>query len=352
MPDFDSTLPPPLHSRITAKREQSIWPMMIFKLTAGQKLFKTLVVFSIFFLFSTSWVVISQWQNSRHQLDTLNQELQHYKVLYQQQLTTNKNLQGSLQEQDEAEVLNNNSLTSSINFDQALVAIDNSGEITYPLAPAIEASLFRMIPNDIPVNYHRISSPYGERLHPISGKWKRHLGMDLTCPLGTPIFATADGVIEMTRSSNQGYGNLLKIRHAFGFSTLYAHLNQFAVKPGQFVEKGDRVGFCGSTGNSTGSHLHYEVRFIGKTLDPQDFMQWQPENIEQLFNHQSYVPWANLIQQLNRTINLQLLLAITNKPPINVLNKSSTFTRQDNLKRKEGLQDFGIEDDGWVTVKD
>lgn len=356
MPDLDSTLPNTLHSRITAKREQSIWPMMIFKYMIGQKRFKTFSIASILFLFSTTWIAITQWQNSRNELDILNQELQLYKEQYQQQLATNQNLQDALQEQDHDQIdnLSDNSIAPpAVNFEQALATIGNSQQITFPLPPAIEASLFRMIPNDIPVDYRRISSPYGDRLHPISGKWKRHLGTDLTCPLGTPIFATADGVVEMTRASNQGYGNLLKIRHGLGFATLYAHLNQFAVKPGQFVEKGDRVGFCGTSGNSTGSHLHYEVRFIGKTLDPQDFMQWQPENIEQLFNKQSYVPWANLVKQLNRTVNLQLLLAMSSKQPINdIANQPSKLTRQEKIKRKEGLQDFGIEEGGWVTVEE
>ncbi|WP_089124790.1 M23 family metallopeptidase [Vibrio algivorus] len=356
MPDLDSTLPNTLHSQITAKSKQSIWPMMIFKHMVGQKLFKVLSITCILFLVSTIWLAIAQWQTSRDQLDILNHQLQFYKEQYQLQLATNQNLQDALQEQDHDQIdnLDDDSIVlPAINFEQALATIDNSEQITFPLPPAIEASLFRMIPNDIPVEYRRISSPYGERLHPISGKWKRHLGTDLTCPLGTPIFATADGVIEMTRASNQGYGNLLKIRHGLGFATLYAHLNQFAVKPGQFVEKGDRIGFCGNSGNSTGSHLHYEVRFIGKTLDPQDFMQWQPENIEQLFNKQSYVPWPNLVKQLNRTVNLQLLLAMSSKQPINdIVNQSRKLTQQNKIKKKESLQDFGIEEGGWVTVEE
>ncbi|HBV74810.1 MULTISPECIES: M23 family metallopeptidase [Vibrio] len=356
MSDFDSTLPNTLHSRVTAKRKQSIWPMMIFKHIVGQKPFKIFSIASILFLFSITWVTIIQWQNSRDELDSLNQELQHYKEQYQQQLTTNRNLQDSLQEQDHDKIdnLGDDSIAPpTINFEQALATIDNSEQITFPLPPAIEASLFRMIPNDIPVDYRRISSPYGDRLHPISGQWKRHLGMDLTCPLGTPVFATADGVVEITRPSNQGYGNLIKLRHAFGFITLYAHLNQFSVKTGQFVEKGDRIGFCGSSGNSTGSHLHYEVRFIGKTLDPQDFIQWQPDNLEQLFNKQSYVPWASLVKQLNRTVNLQLFLAMSSKQPINdIANQPSKLTRQDKIKRKKGLQDFGLNEDGWTTVNE
>lgn len=356
MSDLDSTLPNNLHSRITAKHEQSIWPMMIFKHIVGQKLFKIFSIASIIFLFSTTWIAITQWQNSRNELDILNQELQLYKEQYQQQLVTNQNLQDALQEQDHDQIdnLGDDSIAPpEINFEQALATIDNSQQITFPLPPAIEASLFRMIPNDIPVDYRRISSPYGDRLHPISGKWKRHLGTDLTCPLGTPIFATADGVVEMTRASNQGYGNLLKIRHGLGFATLYAHLNQFAVKPGQFVEKGDRVGFCGTSGNSTGPHLHYEIRFIGKTLDPQDFMQWQPDNLDQLFRKQSYVPWVSLVKQINRTVNLQLLLAMSSKQPINdIANQPSKLTRQDKIKKHERLQDFGIEEGGWVTVEE
>ena len=356
MADLDSTLPNTLHSRITAKRAQSIWPMMFFKHMVGQKLFKTFSIASILFLFSITWITITQWQNSRNELDILNQELQLYKEQYQQQLAINQNLQDSLQEQDHNKIDNLGDdliTTPTINFEQALAAIDNSEQIPLPLPTTIEASLFRMIPNDIPVDYRRIASPYGDRLHPISGKWKRHIGIDLSCPLGTPIFATADGVVEMARASNKGYGNLLKIRHGLGFSTLYAHLNQFAVKPGQFVEKGDQVGFCGTSGNSTGSHLHYEVRFIGKTLDPQDFMQWRPENIDQLFKKQSYVPWVSLVKQLNRTVNLQLILAMSSKKPINnIASQPSKLTRQDKINRKKGLQDFGIEEGGWVIVEE
>ena len=165
MPDLDSTLPNALHSRITAKREQSIWPMMIFKYMIGQNLFKTFAIISILFLFSTTWIAISQWQNSRNQLNTLNQELQLYKDQYQQQLTTNQNLQDSLQEQDHDQIdnLGDDSITlPAMNFEQALATIDSSQQITFPLPPAIEASLFRMIPNDIPVDYRRISSPYGD----------------------------------------------------------------------------------------------------------------------------------------------------------------------------------------------
>ncbi|MCA7113251.1 M23 family metallopeptidase, partial [Staphylococcus aureus] len=83
------------------------------------------------------------------------------------------------------------------------------------------------------------------------------------------ILAPADGVVETVRPGNKGYGNYLTLRHSFGFSSSFAHLNKFNVKSGQFVSKGDVIAQCGNSGNSTGPHLHYEVRFLGRTLNPQ-----------------------------------------------------------------------------------
>ncbi|OEF22569.1 M23 family metallopeptidase [Vibrio rumoiensis] len=358
---------------------KSIWPIMIFKIIAGKIRTKKGLLIAFITLLSLGYIVYhmplrDNIQASKQQ--DLNQQLDKYQRLYQEQLSINQTLKTTLEstnkltyqdihkrdetdsdtgEQDfmESESFDgldtpDETTASGSRFEQALKTFEDNESIRFPLPPALKASLFQMIPNDTPVNYKRVSSPYGNRLHPISGKWKRHLGMDLTCPLGTPVFATADGVIEMTRASNQGYGNLLKIRHSFGFSTLYAHLNQFSVKPGQFVEKGDRVGFCGSSGNSTGSHLHYEVRFIGKTLNPKDFMTWKPEETAQLFSQQKQVPWNSLIEQLNRTVNLQVLLAMSSK--MNHKNSIDTKPVKQAKKRSEGLQDFGLNEDGWTTV--
>lgn len=361
MSDLDSTLPNSLHSRITAKREQSIWPIMFVKHIVGQKLIFLFAILIIITLLSIIWINLSSSSSEKNTIENLHQELAQYKKDYQHQLTINQTLQNALQQQnqqldqDRINIQEEDYLEpSSLTFEQTLTTVNHNTsdnkDVTFPLSPAIQASLFRMIPNDIPVNYKRISSPYGKRIHPISGKWKRHLGMDLTCPTGTPIFATADGVIEMTRTSNQGYGNLLKIRHAFGFMTLYAHLNQFAVKPGQFIEKGDRVGFCGSTGNSTGPHLHYEVRFIGKTLDPKDFMAWKPDNIATLFKQQKYVPWNPLISQLTNTVNLQVLLAMSQQRQTDTSEKQAMNKHKNS--QNDGLTSFGIKEDGWAVVEE
>lgn len=360
--------------------------MMIIKIIIGQKGVITSLLVSFIALLSVSYLIdkvtSTDYDLASKKQEELNIQLQKYQHLYQEQLSLNQSLQAALESQnaqmhqeinehDASDNVTENvkdsvkdnetfddynptkSTASSSRFEQAVETFEGNTSIQFPLSSAVKASLFQMIPNDIPVNYKRVSSAYGNRLHPISGTWKRHLGMDLTCPLGTPIFATADGVVEITRPSNQGYGNLIKLRHAFGFMTLYAHLNQFSVKAGQFVEKGDRIGFCGSSGNSTGSHLHYEVRFIGKALNPKDFMTWKPEYTAHLFSQQKQVPWNSLIEQLNRTVNLQVLLAMSSKNQSIDTNHQLEPTPKKSAKRSNSrLQDFGLNEDGWTTVSE
>lgn len=177
---------------------------------------------------------------------------------------------------------------------------------------AVRATMFRMIPNDSPLNYQRISSPYGRRTNPITGKRHTHTGIDLTCKRGEEIYAPADGVVETVRPSSKGFGNFLTVRHSFGFMSSYAHLAKFKVRSGQFVSKGDLIATCGNSGNSTGPHLHYEVRFLGRALNPQYTMDWTPENFNYLFENENGVKWAPLVKIIDETVRLQVNL--TNTP--------------------------------------
>ncbi|CAK4066583.1 MULTISPECIES: M23 family metallopeptidase [Vibrio] len=177
---------------------------------------------------------------------------------------------------------------------------------------AVRATMFRMIPNDTPMEYLRISSSYGRRTNPITGKRHTHTGIDLTCKRGEEIYAPADGVVETVRPSSKGYGNYLTLRHSFGFMSSYAHLSRFKVRSGQFVSKGDLIATCGNSGNSTGPHLHYEVRFLGRALNPQYTMDWSPENFNYLFEKEKKVKWGPLVQLIDNTVRLQVNL--TNKP--------------------------------------
>ncbi|PMH39722.1 peptidase M23 [Vibrio sp. 10N.286.49.B3] len=195
--------------------------------------------------------------------------------------------------------------------DEDLLADDSNLEERMDAAAidsAVRATMFRLIPNNSPINYQRISSSYGSRTNPIYKKNHFHTGIDLTCKVGDEVVAPADGVIETVRPSKQGYGNFLTMRHSFGFMSSYAHLNSFKVRSGQFVSKGDVIALCGNTGSSTGPHLHYEVRFLGRTLNPQYLMDWTPDNFNYLFEKEKKVKWAPLVKLIDNMVRLQVNL--------------------------------------------
>jgi len=117
------------------------------------------------------------------------------------------------------------------------------------------------------------TSGYGIRSDPFRGRAAMHAGIDLAGPIGTPIYATADGIVGRSEWNSGGYGNLVEIDHGQGIQTRYGHLSRMIVRAGQRVRRGDLIGLMGSTGRSTGSHLHYEVRIDGSAVNPVPFMQ-------------------------------------------------------------------------------
>jgi murein DD-endopeptidase MepM/ murein hydrolase activator NlpD len=114
----------------------------------------------------------------------------------------------------------------------------------------------------------RVSSGFGYRIDPLYKTVKFHPGLDFTAPQGTPVYATADGVIEIAGNLGNGYGNHIVIDHGYSYNTLYGHLYKIKVKRGQKVKRGEVIGYVGNTGKSTGPHLHYEVIKRNKHLDP------------------------------------------------------------------------------------
>ncbi len=118
-----------------------------------------------------------------------------------------------------------------------------------------------------PLEFSRVSSGYGMRFHPISGARKAHLGVDYAAPTGTPVRTVGDGVVEFA-GVQRGYGNVIYIRHRSNQTTVYAHLSRIGVRNGQRVDQGDLIGAVGSTGASTGPHLHFEFRDNGVHQDP------------------------------------------------------------------------------------
>lgn len=130
-----------------------------------------------------------------------------------------------------------------------------------------------------PVAFNRISSGFSMRMHPVFGVWKKHEGVDFAAPMGTPIKASGDGVVDFVGTQN-GYGNVVVLKHWSNYSTAYGHMSRFAggLHRGQKVAQGDVIGYVGATGWATGPHLHYEFRIGGHATDPMALknLQQQP----------------------------------------------------------------------------
>ncbi|MEH6627384.1 MAG: M23 family metallopeptidase [Motiliproteus sp.] len=155
--------------------------------------------------------------------------------------------------------------------------------------------MLRGIPNGRPIEKGRRTDKFGMRKHPVSGKKKKHNGIDWSTHIGTPIFATADGAVEYSGyHKKSGYGKLLIISHNFGFKAYYGHLKKLMVKNGNVVRKGQLVGYSGNTGISTGPHLHYEVRYLFKPLDPEPFVNWSMDNYNDIFSQVKGIAWESL----------------------------------------------------------
>ena len=125
----------------------------------------------------------------------------------------------------------------------------------------------------VPGQYQHISSHFGWRIHPFSGVLRYHDGVDIAAPFGTPIYAMADGTVEYARHGHWSYGNYLKIQHGGVYASMYAHCIRLAVSAGETVAQGDVIGYVGSTGQSTGAHLHLELYVNGQPADALEYIE-------------------------------------------------------------------------------
>lgn len=166
--------------------------------------------------------------------------------------------------------------------------IDSNGVILKTLAKS------RSMLNQ-PLGRMKITSKFGIRRHPISGKIKGHTGVDLSAPVGTPIRAAASGTV-MRASHYSGYGRYINIKHSKAISTAYAHLSRIVVRSGQHVSQGQIIGYTGNSGNSTGPHLHYEVLQNGHPINPMSFVKQDPQKLsgDKLYKFNQFKKQVNL----------------------------------------------------------
>jgi len=245
-----------------------------------------------------------------YQLGSLNKEvgeLQAYQALIKQKnqslLSEQKQLQATVEEKVAA----------------LSVMSDELGtiETMIGLSPAPDAALYQRldtasqtasekrymlstIPSGYPLSDAYVTSRFGMRNHPVLGRMALHGGADLRAGVGTPVYATADGVVEWAGMNDSGFGRLVKLNHNFGFTTLYGHLSKAAVSIGDYVRQGDLLGYSGNTGMSSAPHLHYEVRHLHRRLAPGPFMEWSWENYDVLFTREEKIKWDSLAKTLRK----------------------------------------------------
>ena len=174
-------------------------------------------------------------------------ELSNLIAQYEAELAASKAAEAEANERIRQAALETSHITASYNF--------TGGVLNYPFA-----------------GHYICTSPYGGRISPITGAWEGHSGVDIGAPYGTPILASADGVVITAGFNTGGYGNYVVIDHGGGIYTLYAHASSLAVSSGQVVGAGQAIAYVGSTGWSTGPHLHFEVRVNGSCVDPAGYI--------------------------------------------------------------------------------
>lgn len=202
-------------------------------------------------------------------------------------------------------------LGSEVQRIETLVGLEPAGN--RPLAQRVDTAaqtafekrlMLRSIPSGFPVQSGRVTSDFGMRLHPIHDREALHGGVDLRAKRGTAIYATADGVVEWAAMhQSSGLGKMVKLIHNYGFSTIYGHLDDIEVASGSYVKRGDLLGYSGNTGQSAAPHLHYEVRYLQRRLDPSPFLRWSLEEYDVLFSEEDRVQWESLTEVVRTAAN-------------------------------------------------
>ncbi len=172
---------------------------------------------------------------------------------YEQMLEESENAQSNLM----AEIAKKEKELSKAQYEEKLAQMAASGN-----APSSNATW------SCPVPYYTLTSPFGMRVHPVLGYARMHNGIDMACAQGTPIYATRSGVVTVASYQAGGAGNYVSINHGDGFSSIYMHMTHYIVYVGQQVSRGQVIGYVGSTGISTGPHLHFGISYAGAYVNP------------------------------------------------------------------------------------
>jgi len=279
------------------------------------KLVKKIVIYGImFFVFVVlgSFCTIYYLNHNVDKIEKKGIELKkNYKILEQKNISI-QNTMLSTQTKLEAKKKELSEVSDSLSEIETMIGLTPADDV--PLKQRINitklnsqemAVLFKFIPNGSPIKYAGITSKFGYRIHPILHRREFHRGLDMKAKMGTPVYAPADGMTEWAGfHKSSGYGNLIILQHNYGFKTYYGHLKKVMIKSGRFVKKGDLIGYTGNSGMSNGPHLHYEIRFNERAINPFYFVKWNLKNYTTIFKKEKKVPWQSLIKMIH---NLKII---------------------------------------------
>lgn len=249
-----------------------------------------------------------------NKLDAMDQELSRLHVQQSEIRAENTALlqeQQRLQNSVEEKVAALSMMGEELGSIEAMMGLSPNpdAEIEFRLDTASQTAqekryMLTAIPSGYPLEEAKVTSFYGMRKHPVLGKMKLHGGADLRARIGTPVYATANGVVEWAGYNDGGFGKMVKLRHNFGFTTVYGHLSKSTVAVGDYVKQGELIGYSGNTGLSSAPHLHYEVRHLHRRLAPRSFMEWSLENYDGLFTREERIKWDSLAKTVRDQIAL------------------------------------------------
>ncbi len=271
------------------------------------KIIRKVVIYVILILLIVTglsfWIISNINTSLNVEIDKLS--LQSKKLETQNSMLEAKNKLYNLQINDKVKDIE--ALSDTLKEIEEIIGVDGDDKVSLinratlaKLTSAQKTYMLQTIPNGKPLPSISVTASFGWRIHPITKKKKYHNGIDLRAKRRTDVYATADGIVRYVQDKNKGnFGRMIILAHNFGFETVYAHLRFTHVKVGDVIKKGHVIGKTGNSGLSSGPHLHYEVRYASKVLNPRDFIRWDMTNYEKIFEKQRRVQWESLIKMIS-----------------------------------------------------
>lgn len=270
------------------------------------KIIKKAILYAAMFLGTVALFAVATILYLDYKVDEINREHQSVQKAYLAQKEKNRLLDESIKDTQVALIDKKRELleiSETLSEIETLIGLSPVTEMSLQdrvnvtkLSSEHMATLMQFIPSGSPIRYNGITSNYGYRIHPTLNSKELHRGLDMKAAMNTPVYATADGLVEWAGfHEKSGFGNLVIVEHNYGFKSYFAHLNKVVIKSGSFVKKGDLIAYTGNSGMSSGPHLHYEIRFIQRPVNPIAFVKWSVKNYRDIFEKEKQIPWQSLI---------------------------------------------------------